>query len=295
LARRGFRERNDVAKRVLEAAGEAFIEGYNAALARPKPALLAAALDMHPAEHQGFAYEGAAMALTVLDALTPWRQRFASFRDTVAVSHLYMVHVGAGWALARLHRRIEPFLASCDPLLRWLVVDGYGFHEGYFHPERAVAAQRRPQHLSAAAARIFDQGLGRSFWFVCGADVDRLAPTVAQFPRERQADLWSGIGLASTYAGGCDEDDIRALLAAADIYRVDLAQGAAFAAKARARAGNMTQHTERACRLLCGVAALEAADVTDSALAGLPRDGNAETYEGWRTRTRELLRELDVA
>lgn len=294
FARRGFHARNDTARRVLEAAGEAFIDGYNAALAQPKPAQLATVLDTHPAEYRGFAYEGAAMAIAVLDTLIPWRQRFAGFRDTVAVPHLYMVHVGAGWALARLRRRIEPFLAGCDPLFRWLIVDGYGFHEGYFHPERAVAAQRRPQHLSAAVARIFDQGLGRSLWFVCGADVDWLAPTVAQFPGERRGDLWSGIGLACTYAGGCDDEGVRALSAAAAPYQVYLAQGAAFAAKARARAGDVTAHTERACRLLCGVAAIEAAHVTNSALAGLPCDGKAETYEGWRTRTRELLmRELE--
>lgn len=107
---------------------------------------------------------------------------------------------------------------------------------------------------------------------------------------------WSGIGLACAYTGGCDDEGIRALSAAAASHRIHLAQGTAFAAKARARAGNMTAHTERACGLLCGVAAPKAADVTDSALAGLPRDGKVETYEGWRTRTRELLmRELDFA
>jgi hypothetical protein len=209
---------------------------------------------------------------------------------------MYMVHVGAGWAVARFCRRLEPFLESCDPFLRWLIIDGYGFHEGYFYPQRTIATQQLPRHLSPTAARIFDQGLGRSLWFICGADVDRLASTVAQFPGKRQPDLWSGVGLACTYAGGCNDEEVRALSAVAAPYHVHLAQGSAFAAKARVRAGNMTAHTERACRLLCGVAAPEAADITNAALTGLPCDGNAETYEGWRARTRELLvREFGVA
>jgi hypothetical protein len=52
-----------------------------------------------------------------------------------------MVHIGAGWTLARLFGRAEHYLATKDSLLRWLVVDGYGFHEGYFHPAEAVDSQ----------------------------------------------------------------------------------------------------------------------------------------------------------
>jgi hypothetical protein len=47
-----------------------------------------------------------------------------------------MAHVGIGWAIARLpwlRRRIEQPLNRLDSLLRWLAVDGYGFHEGYFY------------------------------------------------------------------------------------------------------------------------------------------------------------------
>src|SRR3712207_8380154 len=47
-----------------------------------------------------------------------------------------------------------------------------------------------------------DQGLGRSLWFVQGADVRRIPATVNAFPAERRPDLWSGLGLACGYAGG---------------------------------------------------------------------------------------------
>ena len=53
-----------------------------------------------------------------------------------------MMHVGLGWALARLRRSVTPYLAQLDPLLGWLAVDGYGFHEGYFDWPRYVEGQR---------------------------------------------------------------------------------------------------------------------------------------------------------
>ena len=55
-----------------------------------------------------------------------------SFLAGPGAAHTYMVHVGAGWALAQLRRRVDRALARLDPLLGWLAVDGYGFHQGYF-------------------------------------------------------------------------------------------------------------------------------------------------------------------
>ena len=44
---------------------------------------------------------------------------------------------------------------------------------------------------------MFDQGLGRSFWFVNGGNPELIAQTIHSFPDSRQADFWSGIGLAA--------------------------------------------------------------------------------------------------
>jgi hypothetical protein len=100
-----------------------------------------------------------------------------------------MLHVGAGWALARLPRRVESNLYRFDPLLRWLVLDGYGFHQGYFHWRRFVARQERPKRLSPYALRAFGQGLGRSLWFVNGAEAGRVARCIAGVTPERRSDL----------------------------------------------------------------------------------------------------------
>ncbi len=119
-----------------------------------------------------------------------------------------------------------------------------------------------------------------------GADGDRIAATIDRFQERRHADLWSGVGLACAYAGGLPEQAIESLCAMAGPHRPHLAQGVAFAAKARERAGNPAPHTQLACLIVCGMPAEPAARLTDRALEGLPSDGALPAYEVWRQRVR---------
>lgn len=288
FARRGFRVSDAKAQQRLEQIGNVFLQGYHAGLEEDAPEALALRLRAVDAELRGFAFEGAAMGLTLLDHLSLWKgKRLPSFLNGPGAAHVYMAHVGVGWAMARLpwlRRHAEQYLTRLDPLLCWLVVDGYGFHEGYFNWRRAIERQAVPDQLKGYALRVFDQGLGRSLWFVEGADVLRISSTVASFEPERRADLWSGVGLACAYAGGMDQAGIEAMRMAAQPYTPDLAQGAAFAAKARQRANNPAAHTEMACKVLCGLSAEAAALITDVALERLPDDGEEPAYEVWRQR-----------
>jgi len=288
FARRGFRAGEAGAVARLERSGKSFLAGYHSALEHEVPAALAARLDAVDAEFRGFAFEGAGMGLALLDFLTPWRAgQLRAFLAGAGEPHTYMVHVGIGWAIARLpwlRARLDRPLARLDPLLRWLAADGYGFHEGYFHWRRSLKSQTRPRRLTGYAARAFDQGLGRSLWFVEGGDVARIPAAIAAFPADRRADLWSGVGLACAYAGGVDAESIRQLRAHAGDYLPQVAQGVAFAAKARSRAGNPAEHTDLACRIIGSVSADEAAAITDHALADLPGDGAEPAYEVWRQR-----------
>jgi hypothetical protein len=267
FARRGFREGEPAVCRRLEQIGKIFLQGYHSALEEDEPRALVRKLNEVQEECRGFAFEGAAMGLALLDHLTPLRRnRWVSFFRGPGMAHAHMLHVGFGWAVARLpwlRWNVERPLAQIDPLLRWLAVDGYGFHEGYFHWRRFVDAHATPKRLSGYARRVFDQGLGRSLWFVDGADISRIPATIAAFPSSRHADLWSGVGLACAYAGGVDRETVEALRAVAGPYGAQLAQGAAFAAKARQRAGNVAENTEIACVTLCGLSAKAAAKVTD--------------------------------
>jgi hypothetical protein len=289
--RRGFSYRDERARVRLERIGATFLHGYHTALEAESGEPLARQLNTVEAEFRGFAFEGAAMALALLDRLLPWGGgRLKSFVEGAGAAHVYMLYVGAGWALARLRRDPARARKSFDPLLGRLAADGYGFHEGYFKWPVYVARRERPRRLSGYALRVFDQGLGRSLWFVRGAEVEKIIETVGAFEQERQSDLWSGVGLACAYAGGVDDAGVEALRAGAGRFAPQLAQGAAFAAKARERAHNTAAHTEKACRILCGMSAGAAAEITDAALIGLPSDdGDVPAYEVWRRRIADAI------
>ena len=285
FARRGFLVGEEKARDHLEQIGVTFLSGYHAALEETGFVPLARRLTTVEADLRGFAFEGAAMGLGLLDCLTPWRSdRWRTFTERLAEPHIYMMHVGLGWALARLRRSLKSYLARLDPLLRWLVVDGYGFHEGYFGWPRYIERQAISSRLDGYERRVFDQGLGRSIWFVKGADVTAVASTIDAFAFARRDDLWSGAGLACAYAGCCGPAAIKSLRAAAHGHLPALAQGVAFAAKTRQRAGNLNPHTEIVCRLICRNTAEETAAITDAALENLREEGGLPAYEVWRRR-----------
>jgi hypothetical protein len=284
-ARRGF-DIPDAAMRLrLERVGATFIFGYNAALEASSPGELSVNLDSADIEWRGFAYEGAAMALALMDYFTLGRaNRLGRFLRGPGDPHRYMVHVGAGWAMARMPLGCDITIRQLDPMLKWLAIDGLGFHEGYFHWARysdGCPGKKRP---TGYGARAFDQGLGRSLWFVTGGEVRAVSEHISRFGEGRRGDLWSGIGLACAYAGGLSRERLSELKAAAACYTASVAQGAAFAAKARQRAGNQAAHTEDACQVLCGASASAAAAITDAALTGLKVDSETPRYEVWRKR-----------
>jgi hypothetical protein len=273
FARRGFPD--DVAgiRERLERAGAAFVTGYHAALeVRHDLVWLNTRLDAEPPDLRGFAYEGAAMGLALVDLLTRgnrWREMVA-----IAPRHLCLMLVGAGWAMARLRLRTLPRFARDLDAVSWpLIWDGYGFHEAFFHPDKTVRRQLRPR-LSGYALRAFDQGVGRSLWFVDGASPERITATIATFEKERRSDLWSGAGLACGYAGGLPAEAITALHDRSD--RGAFAQGVVFAAAARERAGNSDDATALACATVCRITPPVAAAIADEVL------GCSDSYESWR-------------
>ena len=305
FARRGFRGDSAAVRERLEGVGLSFAAGYHAGLEESgpeAPAAIAARIDAElDREQRGFAYEGAGMALALRDALTPWRsgqagrdRRLARFLAGPGEAHDYLVQVGAGWILGRLPLSPERLLGRLDPLRGWLALDGYGFHEGFFHWPRSVERQEVPRKLRGYTRRGFDQGLGRSLWFVDGADVQRLPQTIAAFAAARQPDLWAGLGLACGYAGGRTREEVAALREAAGEFAPQLAQGVAFAAEARHRAGNLAPHTELACEVVCGSNAAAASAVCLRAAEGLPADlPGRPAYEVWRRRIQDHYRKGD--
>jgi len=290
FAPRGFIAREENARRRLEQIGVTFLSGYHAALEETEFVALAHRLSSVDEELRGFAFEGAAMGLALLDCVTPWRKdRWRTFTERFAEHHIYIMHVGLGWALARLRRSVTPYLSRLDPLLGWLVVDGYGFHEGYFNWPQYIEGQAVPTRLAGYERRVFDQGLGRSIWFVKGADVAPVACAINAFHSARRDDLWSGTGLACAYAGGCGRAAMESLRVVAGEHLPALAQGVAFAAKTRLSAANLNTHTETVCRVICGHSPEELAAITDAALEDLRAEGELPAYEKWRRRIQDQI------
>jgi len=285
FGRRGFPECDERLRLRLESIGKTFLTGYLAALDVDGHDDLRRRLEEVDLERRGFAYEGAGMALALMDMLLPWkRNRWRTFVEGPAAAHDYMMNVGLGWALARMHRRVERTLERLDPLIGWLALDGYGFHEGYFKWKSVIVHHHVPSRLKGYARRVFDQGVGRSLWFVEGADVRRIAHTIGRFPAARHADLWAGVGLASAYAGGTDEEAIRLLAELSGEHRPALAQGVVFACETRRKVGNIATHTALASRVICGMPVETAADIAIEEREKLPRDRELPAYEVWRIR-----------
>jgi hypothetical protein len=281
---RRFRLRPGPARQVLESAARAFLTGLNAV----SDGDLAERLDAMDPQHVGFACEGAGMGAAMLDLVTFGRgRRVAALLAGPAAAHPHLVHVGVGWAYARLRLRPGRGSPAADPLLRWLAWDGFGFHQGFFHADRVIGGQRVALGLSPDVRAVRDQGLGRALWFHECAEPDGVALRIAEFAPDRRADLWSGIGLAATYAGGEQPDELSRLRDLAGPHRAQLAQGCAFACKARLVSGVVPQHTELAARVIAGTDVATAAGWTDDARSALGAATLAD-YQRWRAGTRHL-------
>lgn len=305
LETRGFHVKDAASRQLLETIGRTFLTGYGYAVEAHAPADAEKHLEEIPVQFRGFAYEGAAMGATMLDALPGSSgRRFTGLLAGRGAQHVYMAYIGAGWAMARLPRLRWSRIQAPDPLLRWLVLDGYGFHQAYFHTARYVHGQFTdpgfgwpPGGPRWYSGRATDQGIGRAMWFVGGTDPERVTSLIGKFPQARQADLYSGAGLAACYAGGADETELRGFWERAGDYRSEVAQGCAFGATARVHAGLMVGHTQVATQIFCGMTAEQAAKVCENALpvqvpAGPPEPGEPPAYEVWRQRIAAELMSL---
>jgi hypothetical protein len=289
--RRGFPVADPVKRQHLERIIRYFIDGYHWTLEDGRPESIFARLSSIEPEFRGFAYEGAALCFAAFDILFPGkRNRWVTFQQGLGEPQSFLMHVGYGLALAQLkHRPEEALTRLSDPGERWLAIDGYGFHSGYFHWRKFLEERAEPLHLTGYARRAFDQGLGRAMWFGCGADVDRVVQTVGTFAGGRRRDLWSGIGVAATFAGGVGRDELTALREASNGYEVHLQQGSIFAIKLRQRAGTLVAPTELACETLCEMTVPAALAMVDAATEDLPPDGAEPGYEVLRQRVQHQL------
>ena len=276
--RRGFDACGPVLRAKLEGMLLAFIDGYHLALKNSHPEMLAeklrAQFDDH---HVGFAFEGVGMCLALFDLLALSKHsRMRAFTDGAGSAHDYIVTVGAGFACARVPwglRAMDGYARKLDPLIAWCVPDGYGFHQGFFHHKRFIdTAAEPPASFTGYSRELFDSGIGRSLWWVKGANPERIREAIDAFPKARRPELWSGVGVAASYAGGVAADDLLGLRQLSGPYRADFLTGVPFAARLRQKGGNHSPVTNLACRVLLDMTADEAADLIASTADDVARD-----------------------
>jgi len=289
---RGFHEKDAASKELLETVGATFLTGYGAAVEARTTAQCEQRLEQAPPQFRGFAYEGAAMGYAVLDGLpVGGNDHVSAFLAGRGSQHAYMAYIGVGWAMARLPRFRWSRITVADPLMRWLVLDGFGFHQAYFKTDSYVIGQyQEPEFPWPAegqqwyANHAIDQGIGRALWFVGGTEAELVASMIENFPQSRQPDLWSGAGLAATYAGGAGEEELLAFAERAGRYRPQVAQGSAFAATARVEAGLVTAHTDLATQVFWGMTPERASAVSIDQRPEGPAADDLPAYELWRQR-----------
>jgi enediyne biosynthesis protein E2 len=249
-------------------------------------------------EMRGFAYEGAAMAYTVRDAMAGGRgHRTRDLLMGPGQPHIFLTYIGIGFAMARLPRvlwkKVMPDLSGSAyyPTMSWFAVDGYGFDRAYFDTKKWVDQQRIPKPYPWAGSpdyflRAVDHGIGRALWFIHGGQAADVVAAVQRFAAGRQADLWSGVGLAATFAGGCPPEDLAELLAESGDHHAEVSLGAVLAIKARHYSGFMPPHTEAAASVLVNLSVEDAVDLADRTEVDPDSSGPVPPYELWRQRIR---------
>ncbi len=286
----------------LEAIPQAVICGFEWGIDARSQWEVERRLDLVDADLRGFAYEGAAMAFTVLDAMRPGRDsRTRELLTGPGQPHIFLAYIGIGFAMARLPRplwkKVLPDLSGSSfyPTMSWLAVDGYGFDRAYFDTKNVVERQRVPAPYPWLGSpgyfpRAVDQGIGRALWFIHGAQVKDIATAIGRFAPSRQPDLWSGIGLASAFAGGATTEEL-AWLCQASGHADQLFAGAVFAATARAYSEAVPGYTADAVRALTGLSIEDAVALGMDTAVDEPGDQATPAYELWRQNIRNAFRE----
>ena len=298
FAERGFPVTPTTATARLEAVPQAVVCGFEWAIEGASLWELERRLALVEPEQRGFAYEGATMGYSILDAMPGGgRDRTRELLEGPGKPHIFLTYIGIGFAMARLPRplwkNILPELSGVayHPTMSWLAVDGYGFDRAYFDTKRWVDEQAEPSPYPWAGrpeyfARAFDQGVGRALWFIHGGNPEAVAAAVKRFTAARQPDLWSGVGLAATFAGGCDQAGLASLRRSAGGHFDELALGVVFAVKARTYSSYIPTHTRIAAGALADLTVDAARDIADRTEVATETDDSQPPYELWRARIR---------
>lgn len=190
-----------ISERVQDAR-TAFLQGFRKSLKVSSDALTQF-FKIEPFYTRGFALEGAAMALTLLDEFNPASQnQLNEFLHGRSTEEKVLGAIGVGWASARLGKPFDWKPKALDSQEMASVVDGYGFHQGIFHPHRFTG--RGFPMAECKFSTYYDIGLGRSLWFIYIGNVDLIVNAINKFLLDRHESLWRGVGIACAFTGSTE-------------------------------------------------------------------------------------------
>ncbi|MBL4624992.1 MAG: DUF1702 family protein [Flavobacteriales bacterium] len=207
-------------------------------------------LEQCNSEFVSLAYEAASYKIAVGCVgkdLAVW----SDFLNNYAKKHSVQVHIGLGWAVARKGFPLLELGEHVDRSNIRYVADGCGFFYGIF--KKIVALEKKKQHRDLDEySCFFDEGLGRSLWYSTEGNLSDIENIIGSFDKDRQADIWRGIGIAFTYVGGFDIDTISALKNHSGQFIDQVKIGVSSVAKTRLTAGTVNEYTKLVCQEVCG-------------------------------------------
>lgn len=210
---------------------------------------LAENLGNYEIEFRSIAYEAASMCIALQDFKTANElNRWHDFLNENS-AHATQIHVGLGWALAQNEISPIEFLRQLEPVFGYRVLDGYGYYEGFFRRRKSILNQQQPQWNDSTATGAYNQGLGRSLWYIHNGEIDAAKHALEKFPVERHKDLWRGLGIAIAYVGGCNEKMLREVFIQSGLYKSQLATGAVMALVSRHYANYISDDTSLVCKV----------------------------------------------
>ena len=226
-----------------------------------KPEELIAFLEKEPSEFRSLAYESAAMGLAVEDLKQGNKfSKWQDFSDQFSAQHGSQIHVGLGWAFAKTEQSTLSFLSTLNPWFQSKVLDGIGYFEGMFRRRKAIRMQQVPDGFDQDQRAGYDQGIGRSAWYISKGNIEMTERIVCSFDEHRVSAIWRGVGVAAAYVGGMKDADWRKLMEASRSFRPQLNTGVALVAKARNDAGSLTGEISHYCELVRGEGLVEVID-----------------------------------
>ncbi|HKR03933.1 MAG TPA: DUF1702 family protein [Bacteroidia bacterium] len=229
-------------------------------------------------EFRSVAYEGAAMSLALKDfssnnALKLWNSLLK-----ISQHHEGQVHIGLGWAIAEAKPGDLSFMKTIHSKIAFRVWDGCGYYNGIFRQRQTIKNQTRQDYISENNFKSYDQGIGRSMWYNCKGHPAKVAETIQTFSVSRQDDLWRGVGIACSFAGGCDANILSNLFSLAGKNSVHLSLGAIMVAKSRSQANTVTKHIELVCKVWCNLS------VQDAELLFSKAESSADSFESFLSK-----------